>query len=660
MNPLALMAYLDAQNKARQRQAEQSNAFEQQMNQQRLAYAQMGAELKDKAIARKQNEEQFALTKAQSELQKQLTEAQLAEALRNSKLGPIKDKQAFLQPLLQPHAAYTAATEAYRTYMDPSNKVKLPSKQRVLLDAVRTARSNLIASRNALSTFGKASGYTDVNYDDLMKEYGVEPLPMWGVGNQTPNPNPNPDKVGLVPSNASAVEPTAALPVANGLPANMPTLGLPPSAFNAPAQVSIANTGAGSYPAPPPPPTIPSALFGPLAVGFPMPALGAVKPPPKPGVPTSVKGAVSAKPVAPSIPAKPMPVIPGYNDTYTALQKIIDKYKQAEGISYADLDEPQQKSVEDTAEVMFKEVMDSFVPQTWDAKNSGREAYAKDAADFLAHGASEKMITRLLGKYAAGGDLAIMKNILLQRFANKFNEYSLPPALTEKLVKGAKDALDVVDKRSEIEGQRITQAAAIQEKESKAAKLPLELRALNAQVEGAESENKYNKDTRQTRIAMLKQQLTNAQKDALESDERYKKLVRENKEGSKPVKYMDVWKSAGDMWERQVTKPIDRALTALEDQTKEELKGLATAEGKPRRTALRSRLEKFARVRTQMTAGIPQELITKFNTNDPSAWTDLNKYKDNLISDLRADPELAPFFTSVSGASSSGGPVPGN
>jgi hypothetical protein len=657
MNPLALMSYLDAQNKARQRQDEQRNQFAQQNMQQQLGLAQMGMELRDKTLAREQQQEQFALTKQQAELQKRLTEAQLAEAERNSKLGPIKDKQAFLQPLLQPHAAYTAATEAYRAYMDPSNKVKLPSKQRTLLDAVRTARSNLLASRTALSSFGKASGYTDINYDDLMKEYGVEPLPMWGFGNQTPNQNT--DKVGLGPTVTNQIDPNAPLPVAGVQSPTLPTLGISPSAFNSQAQVSTNGMGGAVYPAPPPPPSIPSALFGSLAVGVPNPMVGAVKPPPKPGAVTPVKGAVPAKPVVPPIPAKPMPVIPGYNDTQAGLQKIIDKYKLAEGIAYADLDEPQQKGLADTAETMFKEVMDSFVPQTWDAKNAGREAYAKDAADFFAHGASEKMITRLLSKHAVG-DTAIMKNVLLQLFANKFNEYALPPALTEKLVKGAKDALDVIDKRSEIEGQRITQAAAIQEKENKAAKHPLEMRALGAQVKGAEEDNSFATETRKTRVSLLKQQYSNAVADADESAERLKKLKRENKDANKPVKYMDVWKDTGALWKQQVADPIDKALTALEAQTNVEMRGLVNASDLPKKRDLQSRLSKLARVRGQMVHGMPQELLSKFSSNDPNAWTEMHQYKTDLLKDLTADPALADFFTPITGASSGGAPAPGN
>ena len=653
MNPLALMAYLDAQNKARQRQNEQQNTFAQQMMQQQIGMAQTGMELRDKATAREQQKAQFELSKQQAEQQRLLTAAQIAEAERNSKLGPIKDRQAFLQPLLQPHANYTAAKEAYNAFLDPSNKVRLPSKQRALLEAIRDTRSKLVASRDALKTFGKASGYTDLNYDDLMKDYAVEALPLWGPA-KTDN-----RQVGSVSAELNQGEPTAALPVAGVQSPALPTVGMSPSAFNQTAQVASNGPAPTGYPAPPPPVNIPSALFGPLAIGVPNPMVGAIKPPVKAGVPQPVKGAVPQKAAVPQPPVKSAPVIPGYNDTYGGLQKIIDTYKNNDGITYADLDEPQQKSVDDTAETMFKEAMDSFVPQTWDAKNSGREAYSKDAADFLAHGASEKMISRLLGKYATG-DLAVMKSVLLQRFANKFNEYSLPQSLTERLVKGAKEALEIVDKRSDIEGQRITQAAAIQAKEYSAAKHPLEMRALTAQVTGAEAENKFAKDTRNTRINLLKQQYTNAVADANTSAEQLKKLKRENKNADKPVRYMDVWKDTGALWKQQVADPIDKALTALEAQTNGEMKGLVGASDVPRRRELQSRLTKLARVRGQMVRGMPQELLTKFNTNDPNAWTEMHQYKTDLLKDLTSDPALTDFFSPITGTSSGGGPVPGN
>jgi hypothetical protein len=48
----------------------------------------------------------------------------------------------------------------------------------------------------------------------------------------------------------------------------------------------------------------------------------------------------------------------------------------------------------------------------------------------------------LLGKYATG-DASVMKSVILDRFLSNFNEFSLPATVTERLVKSAKDVLDI-------------------------------------------------------------------------------------------------------------------------------------------------------------------------------------------------------------------------
>ena len=80
MNPMALMAYLDAQNKSKQKQNEQKNTFAQQMMQQQLGMAQTGMELRDKAVARTQQQESFKTSQEAAAAAARLNALQVAAA----------------------------------------------------------------------------------------------------------------------------------------------------------------------------------------------------------------------------------------------------------------------------------------------------------------------------------------------------------------------------------------------------------------------------------------------------------------------------------------------------------------------------------------------------------------------------------------------------
>jgi len=629
MNPLALMSYLDAQNKARQRRDEQRNQFAQQNMQQQLGMAQMGMELRDKSLAREQQLAQFALTKQQAEQQAKLTAAQIAAAEREGRNAPVKERLAFLTPLVEPHAAYTAAMDAYTNYSDPTKtKVIIPSQQRKLLDAVRTSRSRVIAARDALGKLAQTAGMTDIDLDALAKNYTVDPLPNF-MGLTKPTEDGG-KKVGVLPTPGTGIAPEPTLPATSAVSpaasANM--LGVPPSAF-------VPQTA-----------QIPSSLYGTLiapqlGVGVSAPAIGAVKPPMKPAARVAPK---------PAMPQPPPVVIPEYGETLKAFNARMAPYREAErGLTFSDLDEPEQKTVDTVAASMMKEVMDTFVPQTWDAKVSGIEHAQKGAADFFAHGTSEKMINRLLSKYATG-DASVMKSVILDRFLNGFNEFSLPATVTERLVKSAKDVLDI--KKDEESIKSTVQARTFGANAEKRAQTQHQL-DIKAKTQGIV----FDEKTAKTREDMLKQQATNAVTEGLIQSERLAQMQREAKAGKK-VNYVGTWGSAQKLFDSTIFNPIDKVVTAVEEGLKLRLRGMTGARNNPERQAIDNQLALLTQVRAKVAQGPTQEYISAINNNQSNGYTLLQQQKSDILKDVVAVPALAPYFRDIVGSSSSG--MPGN
>ena len=57
-------------------------------------------------------------------------------------------------------------------------KLKLPSKERALLEAIRTTRSNIVGAREGLGRLAESSGMEGITLADMDKNYPVLPLPI--------------------------------------------------------------------------------------------------------------------------------------------------------------------------------------------------------------------------------------------------------------------------------------------------------------------------------------------------------------------------------------------------------------------------------------------------------------------------------------------------
>ena len=653
MNPMALMAYLDAQNKSKQKQNEQKNTFAQQMMQQQLGMAQTGMELRDKAVARTQQQEQFKTSQEAAAAAARLNALQVAAAERAAKLAPVQEKQGFYAPLVQPYAAYKSALDAYDAYTKPgATKIKLPSKERALLDAIRTSRSNLVGAREGLGRLAESSGMEGITLADMDKNYPVLPLPIFGAAQTLPGDS-GVKKSEVVPGLDSTAAPVSgSFPAAStpapasildtGLPAaqqvamGRPTLGMPPSAF--------------APPPPPPPLSLAGFMMSPGAIGVNPSMVGAVKPPVNPA-------AKAVAPVAVKPQAPPPPLIPKYGESLQAFNRRVDAIRAAENnISWSDLDEPEQTKVDAVVGTMVKEVMDTFVPQPWDAKATGREHAQRSADDFFAHGTSEAMVRRLLAKYAVG-DFSVMKSVILDRFVNAFSEFNLPPVLQERLLKQAKDVLDV--KESE---DKLTTAAAnrvyARNADTRAGRADARA-ALSSQQDLSKGalELDVSKKTQAARIKQLNAQADEAVTNSNIATRTLAKMDREAAEG-KTVNYVAKWGSAQKLYKDVVSEPVNKVVDSLFETVKLRLQGTLQSRDTVGRTQLQSQLDKLAQVRARLVSGPPDGYVSMINNNQPGAYALLQDHFAGILSDVKADPNLAPFFNSISN-SSGGSNTPG-
>ncbi|CAB4145067.1 hypothetical protein UFOVP657_42 [uncultured Caudovirales phage] len=652
MNPMALMAYLDAQNKSKQKQNEQQNTFAQQMMQQQLGMAQTGMELRDKAVARTQQQESFKTSQEAAAAAARLNALQVAAAERAAKLAPVEEKKGFYAPLVQPYAAYTSALDSYKAYIDPKNtKVKLPSKERALLDAIRTSRSNLVGAREGLGRLAESSGMEGITLADMDKNYPVLPLPIFGAAQTLPGeagvrksevaprldptaaPAPGSFPTASAPASASILD--TGLPAAQQVAMGRPTLGMPPSAF-APAQQPFPSSLAGF-------------MMSPGAIGVNPSMMGAVKPPVKPA-------AQAVAPVAVKPQAPPAPLIPKYGESLQAFTKRVDAIRAAENnISWSDLDEPEQTKVDSVVGSMVKEVMDTFVPQTWDAKATGREHAQRSADDFFAHGTSEAMVKRLLAKYAVG-DSSVMKSVILDRFVNAFSEFNLPPALQERLVKQAKDVLDVKETED-----KLTTAAAnrvyARNADARAGRTEARSQGMhNVEKAGKELALRQANETYRADIKRINAQAEEAVTNSKIASQQLAKMERDVTEGKK-VNYLSVWGSAEKLLNQVVNDPINKVVDSLSENVKLRLQSALSSNQDGSARSLRDQLDLLSTVKARLLAP-PKNYISSINNNSPGAYALLEQHKADILKDVKMNPNLAPFFREILNTTG-GGAMPG-
>jgi len=606
MDPIPIAAYLDARSKSREKRDEQLRAMAMAAMQQQLGMAQQGSELRDREFSRNMQTKQF-------DQQKVLNDLQVAEAQRLSKINPVKDKQAFIMPLLDPYNAYTAAATAYADYMKPGAvKFRPPSEVRKYADALRAARAAAIAARTSIGKLGSSVGMEGITPDMLERDYPINDLPIISSG-------------GIAPVNQQVAEPTGQTSsTARPIPSSVPGAIRPSPQSTFTGQRSPTTMG--------------------LGVGTPRGS----SPPPPPAPPENEPAARTLPGEVPVPPRKysgpPIQVSP-FKSSVLKFKSIIEPLKVAEGdIQYSDLYEPQQKQADTVAAEMFADALDSFVPRTWNRLASGRDHAEMNAADFAEYGLNPEYVSSLMARYAHG-DAMGMKSVIAERFLSMFSPYNMPSKLTEKFVKSAKDKADLDEAADRMlttkQGRDIN--AKQEERAAAAGRVSLKL---------GKTELGIKQKTAETTIELLKQNLENARKEGSVLDKRFEAMEKAAKKGTIP-NWGKVLGSANDFWAKTFDNRIGATIKLVSSILNNQLN--RTIESGGNYAAIDASLKKIARLQGMLN-GPPTNFMQAYNSNSPTLLTIVNNHKRSMYDIVKDDPNLKEYFANLGGTMLDGSP----
>jgi hypothetical protein len=606
MDPIPIAAYLDARSKSREKRDEQLRAMAMAAMQQQLGMAQQGSELRDREFSRNMQTKQF-------DQQKILNDLQVAEAQRLSKINPVKDKQAFIMPLLDPYNAYTAAATAYADYMKPGAvKFRPPSEVRKYADALRAARAAAIAARTSIGKLGSSVGMEGITPDMLERDYPINDLPVISSG-------------GMASVNQQVAEPTnQSLSAARPIPSSMPGAirPSPQSTFTGQRSPTTMGLGVGTPrgSSPPPPPA----------------------PPENEPATRTVPGEVPVPPRKYSGP--PIQVSP-FKSSVLKFKSIIEPLKVAEGdIQYSDLYEPQQKQADAVAAEMFADALDSFVPRTWNRLASGRDHAEMNAADFAEYGLNPEYVSSLMARYAHG-DAMGMKSVIAERFLSMFSPYNMPSKLTEKFVKSAKDKADLDEAADRLVTTKQGRDINAKQEERAAA-------AGRVALETGKTELGIKQKTAKTTIALLERQLANANKEGLKADLQLEALRKAKEKGAIPV-WGKILGSANDFWSKMFDNRIGATIKLASTILQNRRNTIIESDGNY--AAIDASLDKLSRLQGMLN-GPTTAYIRAYQSNSPTLLEIVNSHKRSMYDIVKDDPNLKDQFANLGGTLLDGSP----
>ena len=647
MNPIPIAAYLDARNKSRDKREETLRSMATQAMQQQLAMAQQGAELRDRGFQRDMQTKQF-------DQQKGLTDLQIAEAQRLAKIAPIKDKQTFLAPLLEPYNAYSAAQTAYNDYMKPGTvKFRPPSEVRTYADNLRKARASALAARTSLGRLGLSSGMEGITPESLEKDYPINDLPLMSsgvMGSQRPmEPQVDILKLPLSVGFSGTQPPAQTGFLSKPTPSNLPPTNRPQFTGQRFGRPNINN---GMYPRTSFFRTDPNA-FKLGGDGSGMAETGRMigsnaPPPPPPDNEPATRSAAGEIPVPPRKYSGPPIQISPFKSSVLKFKSLLEPLRMAEGdLQYSDLYEPQQKLADADAAEMYADAMDSFVPRTYNRLATGRDHAEMNAADFAEYGLDPEHVSQLMARYVHGDSMG-MKQVILERYLSMFSPYNMPSKLNEKFIKNAKDKADLDEAADRMLTTKQGRDINAKQEERAAAMGRVALAT-------GKTELGIKQQTAKDTIALLKKNLENAGKEGQKADLQLDALKAAAAKGKIP-NWGSVLGKANDFWSKMVDNRIGASIKLASAIIQGRL-NTALEEGADgaQRDALMAAQNKLARLQG-MLSGPSKAFMQAYNSNSPTLLTILSNHKRALYDIVKDDPSLKPFFINLGGTLDDGSP----
>lgn len=375
--------------------------------------------------------------------------------------------------------------------------------------------------------------------------------------------------------------------------------------------------------------------------GFNGPQTTTALPPPPPAQASATGGVVRKenKNQGPPIQIKP------FSQTLMDFKTFLDPIKiKEENLSYSDLYEKEQKTVDETAQAMMVDVMDSFIPRTWNRLGTGRNHAEMNAADFAEHALNPEMLSDLMARYLHGDSMQ-MRSVILERYASLLSRFGLHPKLTQRLMTETKDRMAM-----DLDAEQILGAK--QQRQIRSATAQREAELYPYQLKEAKVKANVAEKTMQTEIDAAAARLANLQKEGLLSQKKLDKWDEDAKKAERPV-WSKILGAADKFWESNVDKRVRESIKLVQTILTTRRRDLiSSGQGS---AAIDASLDKLARL-SNMLQGPPQTFYSAYNSNDRNLLSIVKSYKKTMYDIVKDDPNIGQYFTHLGGTTDEGIP----